>query len=156
MAIVRCRENFEKALPRIPYIGGDQNSMTPTLILGAIVIPLLKELLQKGIKTRVIGEFFHNFVLFQIRAIPKFLGKIYGRYYLSTLKQNYFKKMCKWSQENPFSFSWSAEFIPCIKKEFHYGLKFTQCGWVEMFKDHGMEALMPYMCLGYWAAWNIM
>lgn len=144
------RDNFERIIPEIPYIGGNKNPWTALLVGGAFICAMNRTLENEGLSYRDIGEFIynHNELINKARvqklekAGLKHADQLFIPEYVDNLK-----KMAQYSQKKEFPLDCIFEFVDGEGKPFDYGMNFSQCAVHELTKILRLEKYMPFICL---------
>jgi hypothetical protein len=147
-AILRdVRREYETIIPKLPYIGGENNINTTFLIMSAGCLAIYKVLKDHDMTAEQIGKTIFEMVEARAYAYPKFFLRLVGKLKYGKKYEQYLKEQAAQSQRRQYRGDWVFTFIEGDRKEFDYGLDFTECGACKLFHDHGADELAPYFCL---------
>jgi hypothetical protein len=139
------RNDFEKLLPQIPYVGGNKNPLTEDLVNSAILIPILRFFQKKGINFSEIGKITYElFETFNSFIPPK--EDIFTEDFLNKEKEN-----AKKSKLRRYPDDWVFDFVEGDGKNFDFGVDYSECGVYKFYKSQGLEHLMPIICVSDFA-----
>ena len=141
------RQEYETIIPKLPYIGGENNINTTFLIMSAGCLAIYKVLKDHDMTVEQIGRVIFEMVEARAYAYPKFFLRLVGRLKYGKKYEKYLKEQAAQSQKRQYPGDWVFTFIEGDRKEFDYGLDFTECGACKLFHDHGADELAPYFCL---------
>ena len=145
--IAESRRGYENILPEIPYIGGDDNSLTGVLFLSAGALVFYRVMLKHGYSLAETGR-----ILFQAmersaeNADP--LSGADARLANGKAAQNEFRRLAGQLTRSPYPGDWKATFIEGDGVNFDYGIDYTTCGIVKFYQSQNASELAPYLCLG--------
>jgi hypothetical protein len=141
------RQRFSALLEKLPYIGGDANTLTPTLYQSAIALAFYQVLKQKGETLEKSGQ-----ILYQaIRALiltPEVLSGADVRMANSRAAQEFFRNAAAFSQKRQYSEDWVYSFVEGDGVSFDYGVDYQECAICKYFKSQNAWELARYLCLG--------
>ena len=147
-AILRdVRQEYETIIPKLPYIGGEENINTTFLIMSAGCLAIYKVLKDHDMTAEQIGKAIFEMVEARAYAYPKFFLRLVGKLKYGKKYEKYLKEQAAQSQRRRYPGDWVFTFIEGDRREFDYGLDFTECGACKLFHDHGADELAPYFCL---------
>jgi hypothetical protein len=140
-------QRFEKLLPEVPYIGGDENRYTRNLCLTAAMLALYRSLQSRGATVeeaaRVIyvgsANFFNSFP-------TRWLMRWQGRRMLGRKRREQLTRSAAISQQRRYPDDWVYEVIDGDGQSFEMGMDFTECGIVKYLEREGAPELAPYFC----------
>lgn len=136
-AVLEMNEEFEKFIPEIPYIGGDENILTTNLLSCARYLIIYRVLKRKGKDLKEIGELCYNLEDELFKNRPDVIPQIC---HPKAIK--YFEYAAPISGKYPEDFKYRY----VEGEDFDLGLDFTECALLKLFKKHGAEEFMPYIC----------
>jgi hypothetical protein len=141
--LLEARQEFEKLIPQIPYIGGDENAFTKNLVDSARYLALYKAMKKFDKTAEEVGEIIYDGYLKKAserKPIPpsqrQTLGKLLARS----------KKGAAMSQEKRYPGDYVYTFIAGNGKNFDHGLDFTECASHKFYHVQGADELLPYYC----------
>ena len=149
VAAVICESlaEFERLLPELPYIGGDQNPLTGNLVFSASALAFYRVMKRYGRTVEETGELLYRIMEAWIRRYPGFIRRLMGTYYMSKLSQRQSKQRAPLSQERRYAGDWVFEYVGGDGETFEWGRDYVECGIVKFLHDQGADELMPYLCL---------
>ncbi len=138
-------QEFEKLIPDIPYIGGDDNPFTVNLVESAQFLAFYKVLQRKGIGIEESG------------ALSPKIDKAWmddmhrsGNVAIALREESsYEEKVKAWariSQKRLYPEDWVYEFLEGDGKDFDSGVDMLECGILKFYQEHGMADFVPYLC----------
>jgi len=152
------REEYERIIPEIPYIGGKKNIYTSMLVESVVTLPIMRILEKVGLSYRDIGKIIYDF--FEIannirkRKLEK-AGQNPTDTYFHKTTINYLKVITEKSQKKQYPDDWVWEFVEGDGKTFDYGFNVSECGIHKVFKRLGAEKYVPFICLADFATANV-
>ncbi|NHJ19686.1 MAG: hypothetical protein EAX91_01995 [Candidatus Lokiarchaeota archaeon] len=147
----QMREEFEKILPDIPYIGGQKNPTTLVLVKCMSDLAVFRVLERAGLSFREIGEFHYHYVLCDQKKRKELLestGRDPSQYPFDPVYVDYQKKLTQETQLRVYPDDWVMEFVEGDGKKFEWGWDITECGVQKAYKKLGDEKYLPLICLG--------
>jgi hypothetical protein len=138
---------FEKLLPELPYIGGDQNPLTGNLVFSASALAFYRVMKRHGRTVEETGELLYRIMEAWIRRYPRFIRRLMGSYYLSELSRRQSKQRALLSQERRYAGDWVFEYVEGDGETFEWGRDYVECGIVKFLHTQGADELTPYLCL---------
>lgn len=137
--------NFEKILPELPYIGGDAHPGTRFMVEFGQWISLYQAMIKKGYTALEIGKMIYLICEDQHKTIPP--DEVEKQKAL-TYNKDYIHMMKLWTETtSPYEYDWKANFVEGDGVEFDYGLDYTSCPVLELFKAYNAKELAPFICL---------
>jgi hypothetical protein len=147
----QMKEEFEKILPDIPYIGGQKSPLTLVLVKCMSDLAIFRTLEKIGFSFREIGEFHYSYVLaaqkLRKEALEK-AGRDPSEYPFDPVYMDYQKKLTEDTQMNLYPDDWVMNFVERDGDSFEWGWDITECGVQKAFKKLGDEKYIPFICLG--------
>ena len=145
------KENYEKMLSEISYIGGQKNPTTLILLRCVSNLAIFFELENEGFSFHEIGEFYYKYSLRAHEKRKKILEKA-GRdpslYPFDKTYVDYQKKLCENTQKKEFLGDWVMEFVEGDGTNFEWGWDIYECGVQKAYKLFKGEKYLPFICLG--------
>jgi hypothetical protein len=145
---------FERLIPELPYIGGDQNPLTGNLVFSASALALYRVMKQHGRTIEEIGELLYRIMDAWIRRYPRFIRRLMGYYYLSKLSQRLSRRRAPLSQERRYAGDWVFEYVEGDGETFDWGRDYVECSIVKFLHNQGADELTPYLCLTDYALYG--
>jgi hypothetical protein len=138
---------FEKLIPELPYIGGDQNPLTGNLVFSASALAFYRVMKRHGRTIEETGELLYRIMEAWVRRYPRFMRHLMGTYYLSKLSQRVSRQRAPLSQERRYAGDWVFEYVKGNGETFDWGRDYVECGIVKFLHSQGADELTPYLCL---------
>ena len=139
-----ARQEFEDLIPQIPYIGGDDNRRTETLIESVRYLAFYKAMKKHGKTAAETGKIFYDALITQIDKTQQKTPPIEWQN-----QDKYFKKRRKGaeeSQERRYPGDYVYEFVLGDGKEFDYGYDYTECASIKFYHAQDADEFMPFYC----------
>jgi len=152
------RDEYEKLIPKIPYIEGRKNPFTSMLVDSVSMLAFYRILEKNGLTYREIGEINYELTekinKIRVHKLEKVgqnpVDQLFNDTYI-----NFNKSLAKTLHQKKYSDDFVMEFVEGDGKTFDYGYKFTECGIYKVFKKLGAEKYVPILCLGDFAQANV-
>jgi hypothetical protein len=138
---------FERLIPELPYIGGDQNPLTGNLVFSASALAFYRVMKRHGKSVEETGELLYRIMEAWIRRYPRFIRRLMGCYYMSKLSQRRSRRRAPLSQERRYAGDWVFEHVDGDGETFDWGRDYVECGIVKFLRSQGADELTPYLCL---------
>jgi hypothetical protein len=146
--IRETRQEFERLLPAVPYIGGRRNSLTRILVGCTMSLALYRVLRGRGVPVEEIGRTVVEIEERRVHAYPRFLLRLAGRYIHTPLGRRRLKRMMvEGSRECAYPGGWRATFVKGDGQTFDFGIDYTDCALVKFFGAQGAAEFTRYLCL---------
>jgi hypothetical protein len=136
-----ARQETERLLPQIPYIGGDQNPMTHHLVRATTTLALYRAMEAQGMTARETGRVVYDAVVGVIRSQPFSPA---GPPTPEVIRKQ--REEARKSQARRYPGDWVWEFVEGDGRKFDYGYDFSACGAKKYYETQGATALLPYFC----------
>ena len=136
-----ARERLEALIPEIPYIGGDENSMTRHLIRSVLNLALYQAMKARGNTARETGQIVYDATVEYVKNHPFSPAQPLSLEAIRTKREQ-----AQESQERRYPGDWVWEFIEGAGQEFDYGYDFFECGTQKLYHAQGADAFLPYYC----------
>jgi len=147
----QMREEFEKILPDIPYIGGQKNPTTLVLVKCMSDLAVFRVLERTGYSFREIGEFHYNYVMRTHKVRKEILekaGRDPSQYPFDPVYVDSQKKLTEETQLKLYPDDWVMDFMEGEGGNLQWGWDITECGVQKAYKKLGDEKYLPFICLG--------
>jgi len=145
--VKQARIEFENILSRLPYVGGDKGPFTSLMIQSAQTISLYKVIKPLNLSEREIGKMIYEIAESYAQSFSSVKKWLYRRALFSKKMKNYWREWLKESRKRAYPENWTGDFIESDGKPFDYGINFTECGWMKLIHNEGVEEIAPYACL---------
>jgi len=143
-----AREEYQRLIPQLPYIGGDEVSGTMNLIGGVQLLAIIRSLEAFGMNERQIGEIIYKTLDGFYTSIPKPIGVLMGKVMLSKHSINKRIKAMAETQKREYTEGFVNVPVPCSDDSFYFGQDVLECAICKFYKKQGAEKYVPYICLG--------
>ena len=144
--IQETRQEFERLIPEIPYIGGKANNLTQDLIDCTMLLALYQVLKREGFRIEEIGKIVIEMEQKRVHSYPRFVLKLLGKVIHSPLGKNRLKKAADKSQEGRYPGGWVSVYIEGDGEEFDFGIDYLECGLCKFYHQQGADEFTPYLC----------
>ena len=145
--LVESRTVYQTLLPQVPFIGGDDNSLTETLYMSAIALALYRSMQAHGQPLEETGRILYR-VMESLFNFNDPLAAAHSRNPTGKAAQDEFRRMARWSEQSPYPDDWKLNFVEGDGATFDFGVDYTACGLVKFYQSQNAAELAPYMCLG--------
>ncbi len=139
-----ARKEFEALIPQIPYIGGDENHLTKSLVGSARYLAFCKAMKKHGKTAEETGKILYDAVLTQVGkprpAIPP------SEWLTPEQLIERSRKSAEWSQERRYAGDYVYTFIIGDGIEFDQGYDFTECAALKFYDTQEAKEFMPFYC----------
>ena len=138
-----CKE-FEDLISQIPYIGGNDNRRTETLVESIRYLAFYKAMKKHGKTVTETGQILYDALITQI---DKTKQKMPPNEWQNPEK--YFEKRRKGaeeSQERRYPGDYVYEFVLGDGKEFDYGYNYYECASIKFYHGQNADEFMPFYC----------
>ena len=144
--VQEAREQFEALIPRIPYIGGDENHLTANLVDSTRFLALYSAMKARG-KTAVETGRVRYYAIEARSGCPAPPIAPSQRLSPEALQRRRRQRAAQ-SHELVKSYpdTWVYDFIEGDGEEFDYGYDFLQCATRRFYAAQGAEELLPFYC----------
>jgi hypothetical protein len=136
-AVKEISEEYETIIPEIPYIGGDDNPMTPNLLSSARYLSVYNVLKRKGLNLEEIGNISYS-------VEDEFFRK--HREFIPPLCHPKAISMLKYSAQKSGKYPGDFVYTFVEGDDFDLGLDFSECALYKFFKKFNADEFMPYLC----------
>ncbi len=140
----QARAELEALLPEIPYIGGEANHLTGSLISSTRALALYRAMAARGASAAEAGKHLYDAVV----AHPQdYVLKIPPHRRLSREElMRRRRERAERSQERRYAWDWVYEFVEGDGETFDYGYNFTACATEKFYRAQGALAFLPFYC----------
>jgi hypothetical protein len=141
------RNEFQRLIPEIPYIGGRENSFTQPLVGCTMLLALYRVLKRQGMSTEEIGRIAVEAEEERVRSYPRVVRTLLGWILYSPLGRRRLEKIARDSQKRQYPGGWVATYIEGDGKEFDFGIDYIECGLCKFFRQQDAGEFTRYLCL---------
>ncbi|MBY9004920.1 MAG: L-2-amino-thiazoline-4-carboxylic acid hydrolase [Candidatus Lokiarchaeota archaeon] len=149
--IEKLKNEFEKMIPDIPFIGGQKNPTTLVLVKCISDLAVFRVLEKAGYSYDEIGEFHYNYSMKiheERKAILEKAGRDSSQYPFEAAYKDYQKTLCENTSKKSFPFDFVMEYVSGDDKSFDWGWNIHECAVQKAYKKFGDEKYLPFICLG--------
>jgi hypothetical protein len=139
-----AHEEFEALIPQIPYIGGDENHLTESLIGSVRYLAFYKAMKKHGKAAEETGKILYDAILAGIDEPPTPIPPS-KRLTTEQLMERR-RKRAERSQERHYPQDYVYEFVAGDGEEFDYGYDFSECAAQKFYHAQGADEFMPFYC----------
>ncbi len=139
-------DRYDTLLPELPYIGGDANPLTPTLIGSAWWLVVYRVLAEHGKQAEDVGiliRAFHDAKVAQIS--PEERQKI-GKHRFSETYLDQQRTLAAESQQRRYPGDWVYVFIEGEGESCDYGIDYLECAIHKFYTAQGVPELTRWIC----------
>lgn len=142
-----ARIEYEKIIPRLPYVGGEKSMFTDLMIQSGQTVAVYNACKNEDLQDRQIGELLYHIAEAQVRSVSRIKKWFARRLFFTRSYRNRWKRAMEESQTRQFPTNWVGEFVEGDGTEFDYGFDFVECGYLKLASEIGGEEFAPYVCL---------
>ena len=122
--IEKVKNEFEKMIPDIPFIGGQKNPTTLVLVKCISDLAVFRVLEKAGYSYDEIGEFHYNYSMKlheERKVILEKAGRDASQYPFEAAYKDYQKTLCENTSKKSFPFDFVMEYVSGDDKSFDWG-----------------------------------
>jgi hypothetical protein len=142
--IESSREEFEALLPHIPYIGGDENHLTGSLVESAWYLAFYKAMKKCGRTAEETGKVLYDAALARIDDPP--IAAPPSEMLTTEQLMERRRRRAKRSQKRRYPEDYVYEFVVGDGEEFDYGYDFLECAAQKFYHTQGADEFTPFYC----------
>lgn len=142
-----AKRRFERLLPGMPDIGGQDNRNQPFLVMAGWLTALYQAMREKGRSAADAGRLLYDLNAADWAALPRQRARTMGKALFSRRYLTALKKWAADSQKRRYPGDWVVRVVPGDGKTFDVGYDYTACGAVTYFRAQGVAEVAPYFCL---------
>jgi hypothetical protein len=139
-----AREEFEALLPQIPYIGGNENHLTGSLVESVRPLAFYKAMQRHGKTAEETGKLLYDAAVARMNEAPVAIppsemltdGQLMERR----------RKRAQRSQEGRYPEDYVYEFVEGDGEEFDYGYDFLECATQKFYHVQNADEFTPFYC----------
>lgn len=132
---------FNFMLLELPYIGGQENSLTSNLVMAAAMLCVYQEQSEQGKSLEEIGKLIYDAVL---ETLPE-PGPTPDSRQIEALARAH-QQAEAFSSAHPYEYGWNTRYLEGDGEDFVWGVDYTSCGVCRLFEEYSAEAFIPYVC----------
>jgi hypothetical protein len=139
-----ARAELEALIPEMPYIGGDENHLTGSLIGSVRCLAFYRAMKARGKSAAETGQVLYD----AVQAHPDdYVPHIPPSQRLSRDElMERRRKRARRSQERRYAWDWVYEFVEGDGEAFDYGYDFYECATEKFYRAQGAEEFLPFYC----------
>ena len=139
-----AHQQFEILIPQLPYIGGDENQLTHTLIDSAGCLALYEAMKAQSRTAEETGKVLYDAVMSRLgEPLPDLRPD--QRLTEEQLMERR-RERAQRTQLRRYPQNWVYEFVQGEGEHFDYGYNFTECGTQKLYHAQGADELLPFFC----------
>ncbi|MCI0476190.1 MAG: DUF116 domain-containing protein, partial [Anaerolineales bacterium] len=144
LVLRQARVEFETLIPQIPYIGGEENHLTGSLVESAKCLALYEAMKQHGKSAADTGKILYDAILARVNeaTIPLPVSQMLTDEELMARR----KKRAEQSQERRYAGNYVYEFVLGDGVAFDYGYNFLECATQKFYHAQGADEFLPLFC----------
>ena len=136
------RQQFISLIPQIPYIGGDDNHLTGSLVGSIQCLALFLGMKAYGKGAEETGKVLYDAVL--AREVVPAPQASHSTQLAREGRMQLRRKRAQRSQGREYEWDWVYEFVEGEGEVFDYGYNFIECATQKFYRIHGAEAFLPF------------
>jgi hypothetical protein len=139
-----ARERFELLIPQIPYIGGDDNHLTGSLLGSARCLVFYQAMKVRGLTAAEVGKVLYDVAEIQKRRPAPPIPPDQWLSPEELMKRR--RERAVRSQERRYAEDWVYVFVEGDGETFDYGYDFFECGTQKLYHAQGAGEFLPFYC----------
>jgi hypothetical protein len=149
--VEKVYSEYENLLPQLPYVGDEKSPFTRLNLDSAATVAFYKACKESGMEPREIGQWMYEVGEAYVNSMSGIKKRLARRMVFSESYKRKWKKRMTESQTREYPENWVGQYVEGDGKTFEYGLDFTECGCLKLFRKLGCEEIAPYACLNDFA-----
>ncbi len=142
-----AREDYQRLIPQIPYIGGSKVHMTSNLMESIQLLALLRSLKACGKPPEELRDIVLAGIHTRLSRYPRWLLKLAGwRAFSKPFVRRLWKQGTE-SQQRLYPAGFVYEVVIGDSRDFDWGLNFTDCGVCKFYQAQHATEFLPLVCL---------
>jgi len=139
-----ARSRFKDLLPTLPYIGGDENHLTATLLDAARCLALYQAMHAEGKTAAQTGKVLYDAILSrgQQAGTKATAGKRLNEEELMERR----RQRAERSKRRAYPHDWVYQFVAGDGTTFDYGYDFSECAAQKLFHRLGADEFLRFYC----------
>jgi len=139
-----ARERFEALIPEIPYIGGDENHLTGSLIGSVRCLGFYQAMKARGKSAAETGRILYDAVKARAGELVAPIPPSQRLSHKELMRRR--RERAERSQEQRYAWDWVYEFVEGDGEGFDYGYNFFECATEKFYRAQGAEEFLPFYC----------
>ncbi len=138
------RAAYRALIPQIPYIGGEGNRLTNSLIESVRCLALYQAMKAHGKTAQETGKVLYDSILARMGEprTPISPASLLTREQMMESRE----KRAEQSQERRYPDDYVYRFVPGDGQEFDYGYEFLECATQKFYRAQGAAEFTPFFC----------
>jgi len=141
--ISATREEFQRIIPQLPYIGGIRNVFTPVIVVNGWMVALHRAMRLRGKSTEDVVHICCEVSDDFFAAVPSRLLRFIGRLAFTPISRWFFKRQAARSQDRRYDEDFVYE-VKANGSDYDLALVFSECAVNKFYDAQGEEELKPY------------
>jgi hypothetical protein len=139
-----CRGQFELLIPQVPYIGGDENKLTSSLMDATRCLTLFLTMRDYGRTAAETGKILFEAILARESEMPRSSSPsdVHSRANIMLSR----RERAEISLERRYPEDYVYSFVTGDGQAFDYGYNFYECAAQKFYRRQGAEVFMPFYC----------
>jgi hypothetical protein len=142
--LLEARQEFGTLIPKIPYIGGDENKLTKNLVDSVRYLALYKAMKNYEKTVEEIGKIIYDGYLKKVSEPQPPITPAERLTPEQLLERS--KRSAARSQERRYPGDYVYTYVIGDGKKFDYGYDFRQCASLKFYHAQDADELLPYYC----------
>jgi len=143
--LAETRREFERLIPQLPYIGGQQ-PFTEFVVFTGMLLAVYRVGKAHGKTAEQTGVMIHEIGRAFLKSFPPFLLRLlvplnFSRRYLNRVRQQAFE-----SHARKYPDGYVLNFFEGDGKTFDYGVDYLECASCKFLAKQGAPEIAPYLC----------
>jgi hypothetical protein len=139
-----ARQEFEALIPQIPYIGGDKNHLTRSLVESARYLALYKAMKKHSRTAEETGNILYDAILTRMGKPRPLIPP--GEWLPKEEFIEQRRKRAEKAKELKYPGNYVFEFVIGDGQEFDYGYDYSECAALYFYRAQDAEEFMPFYC----------
>lgn len=145
--VQEATSRFQKLLPELPDVGGEQNINAEFIPIAAWYASLLPAMQEQNLSAERTGKLIYDLNCFDYTNKPAAVLQAEGEELFSPASLQRWRQWTTESQKKEFSANWVARFIEGDGDAFDFGIEYSECGVVKYLQSQNAAAAAPYVCI---------
>ncbi|MFC2036000.1 L-2-amino-thiazoline-4-carboxylic acid hydrolase [Chloroflexota bacterium] len=150
LILMDARQEFEMFIPKVPYVGGNKNRLTRSLIGAVQCLALYRALKTHGKALEEAGRIIYEYIEESLSSLPRpmRLGlRIAWLITFTRFGKKFFRSQAEQSQKHLYPQDWVYHYVEGDGMDFNFGIDMEECCVCKLFDSLGDSELTPFVCL---------
>lgn len=143
--IARAKQEFERLIPQLPYIGGRQ-PFTQFIVATGLSLALYRTAKANGKTVEEVGQLLFEIGQAILQGYPLFIARLFGKMNFSSFYLKRLEKRAMESHRRKYPEDYLYDFVPGDGSTFDYGVDYLECASCKFLAKQGAPELAPYLC----------